>query len=56
MPLPFLIDADQHDLVFIRVDSVDDVLRRLQGYFMLRRSTPKDDSDTNFLSHGVFAL
>jgi len=27
MPLALLINADQYDFVFIRVDSVDDILR-----------------------------
>src|SRR4051794_7080396 len=53
MPSPLLIDADQYDLVFIHVDGVDDVLRRLQRYFVLGRSTAKDDSDTDFYGHGV---
>ena len=50
MPLTLLIDADQYELVFIRVDSINDVLRRLQRYFVLGRSTAKEDSDTNFLA------
>ena len=56
MPLTLLIDADQYELVFIRVDSINDVLRRLQRYFVLGRSTTKDDSDTNFFGHDVVAL
>jgi hypothetical protein len=41
MPLPLLINADQHDFVFGPVDSVDDIPRRLQGDFVLGRSTPE---------------
>jgi hypothetical protein len=26
-PTAFLVDTDQNDLVFIRVDSIDDILR-----------------------------
>jgi hypothetical protein len=35
MPLSFLINADQHDFVFVPVDSVDDIFCRLQGDFVL---------------------
>ena len=41
MPLTFFIDTDQDDFVFIRVDRVDDILRRLQGDFMLCGTTAK---------------
>jgi hypothetical protein len=39
MPSPFFIDADQNDFVFIRVDGGDDILRGLQGDFMLCGTT-----------------
>ena len=41
MPLSFLINADQHDFVFVPVDSVDDILCRLQGDFVFGRSAAR---------------